>query len=185
MKEILLSENQLIEIINNLANKLNEYYKDTSKPVILVSVLKGASIFTNDLMKRLNFPLYIDYIQASSYEGTSTTGHIIMKKDLSLDITGRKVLIVEDIIDTGLTLDYLTKYFKEKYNPLDIKVCCLIDKQAVRTVDFKPDYAGYILKENKFLIGYGLDYNELLRNIPYIFVPDEEDLKKFDEINSK
>lgn len=185
MKEIVLNERQLDEIITNTAQQLNSYYKNTKKPIYFICVLKGASVFMNDLIKKINFPLIIDYIQVSSYDGTSSTGVIHLKKDISEDITDKDIVIIEDIVDSGLTLKYLKEYINIKHHPKSIKICCLLDKKLARKVPLDVDFIGYELLDNKFLIGYGLDYNELLRNIPYIFVPTAEDLKMYDEILKK
>lgn len=185
MKEIVLNETQLNEIVEKIANQLNLYYQNTKEPIYFVCVLKGASVFMNDLIKKINFPLIIDYIQVSSYDGTSSTGVIHLKKDISEDITNKDVVIIEDIVDSGLTLKYLKDYINIKHHPRSIKICCLLNKKMARKITLDVDFVGYKLVDNKFLIGYGLDYNELLRNIPYIFVPTEEDLKTYDEVLKK
>ena len=104
---------------------------------------------------------------------------------LKNNITNKRVIIVEDIIDTGTTLNYLKDYLNIKYKPKEIKLCCLIDKIPARKVKLDADYVGYYLNESKFLVGYGFDYNELFREVPYIFVPDNEDLNKWDELLKK
>ncbi len=184
MEEILYTEKQIDEILTHLAAKLNEDYKDAHEPIVILSVLKGAAAFTNDLVKKLNFPIIMDYVQVSSYQGTSSTGIIHMKKDLTVDIDDRRVIIFEDIIDTGRTMRYLKDYLSIRHKPKELKVCTFIDKKPMRVVDFEADYVGIELNENKFICGYGFDYNELVRNVPYIFVPDEKELKEWDELTS-
>ena len=185
MKEILFNEKQIDEIITKLASKINKDYEKCEDIPVLICVLKGAAPFMHDLIKKLNFPMKLDYIQLSSYNGTSSTGVIHLKKDVSENITNKRVIIVEDIIDTGTTLNYLKDYLNIKYKPKEIKLCCLIDKVPARKVKLDADYVGYYLSESKFLVGYGFDYNELFREVPYIFVPDNEDLNKWDELLKK
>ncbi len=187
MQEMVLNEKQIDEKINVLAKKISEDYSKFQDIPVIVGVLKGAAPFMHDLIKKLNFPMFLDYIQISSYSGTESTGVIHLKKDVSVTIENKRVLIIEDIIDTGTTLKYVVDYLIKKYNPKEIKTCTFIDKKPMRKVDFNPDYVGYTIYENKFLVGYGFDYNELFRNVPYIFVPTKEDISKWDEMleNSK
>lgn len=185
MLEMVLNEKQIEQIVQKVADKLNEFYKDFKEPVVFICVLKGAATFMHDLIKKIKFPLITDYIQVSSYNGTSSTGVIHLKKDISENIENKHTVIVEDIVDTGLTLKYLKQYLSIKHHPKDIKICSFIDKVNARTTPLEADFVGYKLLENKFLVGYGLDYNELLRNIPYVFVPTKEEIAQWDEIISK
>lgn len=127
----------------------------------------------------------IDFLQVTSYDGTSSTGVIHLKKDLTENVTGRDVVFVEDVVDTGLTLNYIKQYIQIKYNPRSISVVCLVDKTPLRKVDFHVDYVGLHLKENKFLCGYGFDYHEIVRNIPYLYVPNKEEIEEMDEVLAK
>ena len=139
------------------------------RQVTLVSVLKGALPFMADLMRALSIPVRIDLMEVSSYGGaTETSGMVRILKDLSSSIEGEDVLIVEDIIDTGLTLNYLTDYLRGK-NPRSLHICALLDKPARRLVDIDITYRGFTIPD-RFVIGYGLDYGELYRNLPYIGV---------------
>lgn len=182
MKTVLLSEQKIQEICSDIGGKLTERLKDEKQLPVVIGVMKGGLNFTMDLMKRINVPLLCDYIQVSSYEGTESTGIIHLKKDISLDISNRVVVLIDDVIDTGYSMHYLKNYLISKYRPKDVIVCALVDKTSLRKIDVKIDYCGLVLNENKFLMGYGLDYNELYRNVPYVYVPDNEEIAKMDSI---
>lgn len=162
--KVLLEENDIQKRISELAKEIDYYYKGDE--VVVISVLKGAVFFTVDLVKKMKTPIILDMIQVSSYQGTESTGNVIMKKDLSLSIEGKKVLVVEDIIDTGYTLKYLKEYL-ESLNPKEVKIAVLLDKAERRKANIKVDYTGYVIP-NKFVVGYGFDIDDKYRNIPYI-----------------
>ncbi len=180
--EIVLTKEEIQEAVQSIADKLNAKYKKQTSIPIFIGVLKGAMPFFQDLVKKCKFDMKLDYIQVSSYSGTSTTGVIHLLKDVSEDINGKEVFIVEDIIDTGLTLSYLKQYLKVKFNPKSITLISLIDKKPLRKVDLDVDYAGVSMVENKFLCGYGLDYKEMARNTDYIFVPTKKQLAQWDKL---
>lgn len=137
--------------------------------VILLCTLKGAVMWMGELMKHIDLDTKIDFISASSYgSGTTTTGVVKITKDIDMDIYNRNIIIVEDIVDTGVTLSYLKKYLEDR-NPKDVKICTMLDKPSRRRVDLKPDYIGYEV-DDLFIIGYGLDYDQRYRNLPYIGV---------------
>ena len=182
MKEIVLNKDEIHEICVDLGRKLEEKFKDSETIPVFVGVLKGATPFFMDLIREIHIPLALDFIQVTSFSGTSSTGVIHLKKDLSEDVTNRDLVIVEDIVDSGLTLNYVKQYLEKNHKPRSITVVCLFDKKPMRKIEFEADYVGVTLKENKFLCGYGFDYYEILRNIDFVFVPDEEDLKKYDDI---
>ncbi len=139
------------------------------RQVTLVSVLKGALPFMADLMRAITAPVRIDLMEVSSYGGsTETSGRVRILKDLSSSIEGEHVLIVEDIIDTGLTLNYLTQYLEGK-EPASLSICTLLDKPARRLVEIDLAYCGFEIPD-RFVVGYGLDYDEIYRNLPYIGV---------------
>src|SRR5918997_1503649 len=140
------------------------------RPVTLVSVLKGSLPFMADLMRAISVPVQIDLMEVSSYGGavTETSGLVRILKDLSSSIEGRDVLIVEDIIDTGLTLNYLLRYLRGK-NPASLRICTLLDKPARRLVDIPVDYVGFTIPD-QFVVGYGLDYGEVYRNLRFVGV---------------
>ena len=162
--KVLFSAEEIQERIQELAKKLDEEYK--GKEIVAICVLKGAAFFTVDLVKKMKTPIIFETMQVSSYEGLESTGNVILKKDIELDIENRDVLIVEDIIDTGRTLKFLYDYLETK-KPKSLKIVTLLDKEERRMVDIKPDYCGYVIP-NKFVVGYGFDIDEKYRNIPYI-----------------
>ena len=167
VEEILLTGEEVQARVAELGAQLAADY-DGREPV-LVSVLKGSIIFLADLVRAMPIPLSIDLMEVSSY-GTSSesSGQVRILKDLSTSIEGREVIVVEDIIDTGLTLNYLLRYLHDK-GPASIKICCLLDKPARRLAPIEIDYRGFTIAD-RFVIGYGLDYGERYRNLPYIGV---------------
>jgi hypoxanthine phosphoribosyltransferase len=166
--EILITEQQIQDKVRELGLKISADYSDTS--VTLVSVLKGSLPFMADLMRAIEVPLQIDLMEVSSYGGatTETSGLVRILKDLSSSIAGKDVLIVEDIIDTGLTLNYLLRYLRGK-NPRSLRICALLDKPARRLVEIQIDYRGFTIPD-EFVVGYGLDFAEYYRNLPFIGV---------------
>lgn len=180
--EVIFSKEQLDEIISSVADKLNARFENQTSIPVFISVLKGAEPFFNDLIKKCHFEMKIDFIQVSSYSGTSSTGVIHLKKDITEDIKGKDIYIVEDIIDTGLTLNYLKQYIQLNYQPRSITIICLVDKKPLRKVDLTADIVGVTLAQNKFLVGYGFDYNEIGRNYDYIFVPTKKQLETWDKL---
>jgi hypoxanthine phosphoribosyltransferase len=166
--EVLLTEEQIEAKVAELGRQISADY--AGRELTLVSVLKGSLPFMADLMRRISLPLRIDLMEVSSYGGTSTesSGLVRILKDLSAPIDGRDVLIVEDIIDTGLTLNYLIRYLKGK-NPHSIKVCSLLNKPARRLVEIQLDYVGFEIPD-AFVVGYGLDFGEVYRNLRFVGV---------------
>jgi len=166
VEEILLDSDTVATRVLELGAQLSADY--AGRDPVLVSVLKGALVFLADLMRGMDLPSSIDLMEVSSYAGTETSGQVRILKDLSLPIEGRDVIVVEDIIDTGLTLNYLLGYLADR-QPASIKICCLLDKPARRLADIPIDYIGFTIPD-RFVIGYGLDYDERYRNLPYIGV---------------
>jgi len=166
--EILITEAQLREKVAELGTRLSADY--AGRDIVLVSVLKGSLPFMADLMRAMSIPVRIDLMEVSSYGGavTETSGLVRILKDLSASIEGKDVLIVEDIIDTGLTLNYLLRYLRGK-NPASLRICTLLDKPARRLVEIGIDYRGFEIPD-RFVVGYGLDYGEMYRNLPHIAV---------------
>lgn len=162
--KVLFEEEVLQKRIRELANEIDRDYE--GKEIIVVSVLKGAIFFTVDLVKKMKTPIELEVMQVSSYNGTESTGNIIVKKDLDRKIEGRDVLIVEDIVDTGHTLKYLKEYLLSK-NPNSVKIASLLDKKERRKSEIDIDYTGFVIP-NKFVVGYGFDVDEKYRNIPFI-----------------
>jgi len=166
--EILLTEEQIQARVAELGRQISV---DTAgRRLTLVSVLKGSLPFMADLMRRIETPLRIDLMETSSYGGTTTesSGLVRILKDLSSSIEGEDVLIVEDIIDTGLTLNYLVRYLRGK-NPASLRIVTLLDKPARRLVEIDVDYVGFTIPD-QFVVGYGLDYGELYRNLRFVGV---------------
>jgi hypoxanthine phosphoribosyltransferase len=166
--QILISEEQIRAKVRDLGERISADYGSNS--VTLVSVLKGSLPFMADLMRAIRIPVQIDLMEVSSYGGASTesSGLVRILKDLSSPIVGKDVLIVEDIIDTGLTLNYLLRYLRGK-NPRSLRICALLDKPARRLVEIPIDYRGFEIPD-EFVVGYGLDFGEYYRNLPYIGV---------------
>jgi len=142
---------------------------EQERPLLLVCILRGAMIFASDLARRLTMPVEYDLISVSSYGNGTAPGAVRLVKDLALPIEGRDVLIVEDIVDTGYTLDYLRRSLEAR-RPASVRVCTLIDKISRREVTTRVDYVGFALEEDEFIVGYGMDYAELYRNLPFIGV---------------
>jgi hypoxanthine phosphoribosyltransferase len=167
VEEVLLDADTIARRVAELGAELSADYAD--RDPVLLSVLKGALVFLADLMRSMEIASSIDLMELSSYgSGTETSGQVRILKDLSRSIEGRDVVIVEDIIDTGLTLNYLLRYLAERH-PASIKVCCLLDKPARRLADIEIDYRGFTIPD-RFVVGYGLDFDERYRNLPYIGV---------------
>lgn len=165
--ETLLTKEEIEQKVEELGKILSAEY--AGKRPLLVCVLKGALIFVADLARAMEIPLEVDFMAVSSYGvSTKSSGVVRILKDLETGIEGRHVLIVEDIIDTGLTLNYLIENLKSR-KPASIKICTLLDKPTRRRVQLKPDFCGFEIPD-KFVIGYGLDFSEIYRNLPYIGV---------------
>ena len=165
IKQVLLSEEQIQEKIREMAAQLSEEYAD--KDPIFVGVLKGVVMFFGDMVKRIDIPCQIDFMWISSYRGTESS-HMVVKRDISSDIKGRHVVILEDIFDTGNSLDFTYKHLLSK-EPASLKICTLLDKPERRNpnVKLKADYVGFTIP-NEFVVGYGLDFDEHYRNLPYV-----------------
>ena len=168
VSQILLSEEQIQAKVRELGGRISADY--AGRDLTLVSVLKGSLPFMADLMRSITIPVQIDLMEVSSYGGTATesSGLVRILKDLSSSIDGRHVLIVEDIIDTGLTLNYLVRYLGGK-NPASLRICTLLDKRARRLVEIAIDYRGFEIPD-QFVVGYGLDFNEVYRNLRFVGV---------------
>ncbi len=168
IKTVLVTEQQLKEKVAELGAQISRDYE--GKNLLLVSILKGAVVFMADLMRAVSIPCSIDFMVVSSYGGTNTTSTGLVKivKDLDADLSGRDVLIVEDILDTGVTLSNLVPMLKLR-NPNSVRICAILDKPTRRKADIQPDYEGFQVPD-EFVVGYGLDYNEKYRNLPYVGV---------------
>lgn len=164
---VLLSKEEIEARVAELGKKISEDYAD--KNLLLVSILKGSAVFMTDLMRSIDIPCKIDFMAVSSYgSGTKSSGIVRINKDLDVTIEGCDLLIVEDILDSGKTLEYIMGILKTR-NPNSMKICTLFDKSERRVAPIKSDYTGFNVPD-EFIVGYGLDYAELYRNLPYIGV---------------
>ncbi len=161
---VLINKTRLEKRIEELGKIIEKDYKD--RPIVLIGILKGSVIFMSELAKKIKGSVELDFMEASSYEGTQSTGKVKINKDIKNSIEGKDVLLVEDIIDTGRTLSYVKEHL-EKKNPKSIKIATMLSKPSKRVVELKVDYIGFAI-DDKFVVGYGLDYNEKYRNLPYI-----------------
>ena len=166
IEKILLSEQQIQTRIQELGEVLTKEYAD--KNPVIVGVLKGVVVFYADMIRHIQVPCQLDFMWISSYAGADSTGKMLVRQDVTADIEGRHVLILEDIFDTGNSLEFTVNHLK-KQNPASIKICTLLDKPERRRpgVTVQADYVGFTIP-NAFVVGYGLDYNEKYRNLPYV-----------------
>jgi hypoxanthine phosphoribosyltransferase len=172
--KILIDEETIMKRVAEMGAEITKDYQ--GKELVVIGILRGGVIFMSDLVKQIKLPLFMDFMAVSSYGmSTKSSGIVRILKDLNEDIEGKDVLIVEDIVDTGLTLHYLVDYIKSR-KPKSVKVCCFLDKPSRRKVDVRADYVGFEIPD-EFVIGYGLDYAQKYRNLPYVSVLEEEDLK--------
>ena len=166
IEQILLSEEQIQNRIRELGEILTAEYAD--KNPVIVGVLKGVVVFYADMIRQIKVPCQMDFMWLSSYSGANSTGKMLVRQDVTADIQGRHVLILEDIFDTGNSLEFTVNHLKEKH-PASSKICTLLDKPERRRegVTLQADYVGFTIP-NAFVVGYGLDYNEKYRNLPYV-----------------
>ena len=165
IESILVPEEQLSKRIAELGEAITRDYK--GQQLLLIGVLKGSVVFMADLMRRIDLDVSIDFMAVSSYgSGTKTSGQVRILKDLNRSVEGQNILIIEDILDSGVTLSYLTGLLWSR-KPASIRLCTLLDKPERRRVDVKPDYVGFTIP-NAFVVGYGLDYDERFRQLPYV-----------------
>ena len=176
IQEILLSEEQIKARIAELGEILTKEYE--GKDPIVVGVLKGVVVFYADMIRQIKTPCQMDFMWISSYAGTDSTGEMVVKRDVSADVKGRHVLILEDIFDTGSSLDFTYKHLMSK-EPASLKICTLLDKPSRRKpeITLQADYVGFTVP-NAFVVGYGLDFNEHYRNLPYVGVLKPEAYEK-------
>lgn len=165
IQEVLYSREYLAGVVGELGRRISEDYKD--KNLLMVSVLKGSVVFMADLMRAVTIPCAIDFMSVSSYgSGTKTSGVVKIIKDLDVNLEGKDLLLVEDILDSGMTLHYIRDMLRQR-NPSSIKLCTLFDKPERRQADVTADYFGAVVPD-AFIVGYGLDYDEKYRNLPYV-----------------
>lgn len=167
IERVLYSVQDIQEACKRLGTQMAEEYKD--KNPLIVGVLKGAALFMTDVIRQMDILAELDFIDVSSYHGgTESSGEVKLEHDLSIDVAGRDIIIIEDIIDSGRSLKFMLDLLKERHVN-SIKVCTLLDKPSGRVVEAKADYVGFIVP-NEFVVGYGLDYRDQYRNLPYVGV---------------
>lgn len=168
LKNILVSEKEISEICDRIAAEITSDYKDSEKKLVLICILKGSLMFTTELMKRIALPLEIDFMKVSSYGSkTVSSGYINIHLDIKRDdMSDVDFIIIEDIVDSGKTLSHLVRYLRER-GAASVKTCTLLDKPDRRAVEFKPDYCGRVIPD-EFVVGFGLDYDEKYRNLPFV-----------------
>lgn len=176
IQKILITEEQIQRRIAEMGRELTREYAD--KFPVIVGVLKGVVVFFADMVRQIKVPCQMDFLWISSYQGTDSTGQMVVKRDVGVDVKGRHVLILEDIYDTGNSLDFTVRHLLEK-QPASLKICTLLDKPERRKpgITLKPDYVGFTVP-NEFVVGYGLDYNEEYRNLPYVGILKPEVYEK-------
>ena len=176
IQQILITEEQIKARIAELGRELTAEY--AGKNPVIVGVLKGVVVFYADMVRQIKVPCQMDFMWLSSYQGTNSTGGMVVKRDVTVDIRDRHVLILEDIYDTGNSLDFTYRHLLSK-GPASLKICTLLDKPERRKpgITLKPDYVGFTVP-NEFVVGYGLDYNEQYRNLPYVGILKSEVYEK-------
>ena len=167
---VLVSSEKIDEITTRIAEEINRDYKDSEKKLVLICILKGSLMFTSELMKKITLPLEVEFMKVSSYGAKTVSSgfiniHLDIKRD---DMEDVDFIIVEDIVDSGRTLSHLVRYLKER-GAGSVRTCTMLDKPDRRTVDFTPDYSGEVIPD-KFVVGFGLDYDEKYRNLPFVGV---------------
>jgi hypoxanthine phosphoribosyltransferase len=169
-KEVLFSKETIADRVRELAAGISRDY--AGRELVVIGILKGAFVFMADLIRALSVPCTLDFTQLASYgSGTVSSGNIVIKKDIGLPIEGKDVLVVEDIVDTGLTLDFLVRTLRERC-PRSLRVCVFLDKKMRRKTPFTADYTGFTIDDG-FVVGYGLDCNERDRSLPEVYVIKE------------
>jgi hypoxanthine phosphoribosyltransferase len=165
INETMLSEERIKDRVKELAEEIEKDFQN--EPIVLIAVLKGSFVFAADLMRDIKSSVQIDFISVSSYGSqTETTGKVRLLQDLDTNITNENVIVVEDIVDSGLTLDFLIDHLR-MHKPKQLKICTLLDKPERRRVDLPIDYVGFVIPD-EFIVGYGIDYAQQYRNLPYI-----------------
>lgn len=170
IERVLVSEKDIEQAVDRIVSEIERDYKDSGKKVLLVGILKGSVVFMADIMKKLNIPAETDYMKVSSYGSGTTSGEINLSLSLSKkDVSDYSIIVIEDILDTGNTLSWLLGYLKNEMNAKEVKLCVLFNKPDRRKKEIAIDYEGFVIPD-EFIVGYGLDYDELYRNLPYVGV---------------
>ena len=184
MEKLILSEDEIVRVCSRLAKEIDSKLDETKNGVpVLVGIMNGALPFLYELVKHIKHPIELDTIKASSYSGTETTGKVNITKEPDINLEGRDVILVEDIIDTGITMHYLREYVKEKYKPKNLYICILVKRETEKAqYDELADFTGLSTDEQRYIVGFGFDYYGLWRNEPYVFVPSKKDIEEWDKI---
>lgn len=184
MEKLILSEDEIVRVCSRLAKEIDSKLDETKNGVpVLVGIMNGALPFLYELVKHIKHPIEIDTIKASSYSGTETTGKVNITKEPDINLEGRDVILVEDIIDTGITMHYLREYVKEKHKPKNLYICILVKRETEKAqYDELADFTGLSTDEQRYIVGFGFDYYGLWRNEPYVFVPSKKDIEEWDKI---
>ncbi len=172
IKKVLISEEEIVKRCRELAKDIDRDYANNPRKVLFVALLKGSVPFLSELIKRVEMDVEIDFMDVSSYDGTESIGDIKINKDLNTSVKGVDIILVEDIVDTGRTLSTVKKMLQNK-GANSVKIVTLLDKPSRRIIDIKADYIGFEV-ENEFVVGFGLDFNQKYRNLPYVGVLKEE-----------
>lgn len=182
MRQIVMGEAEIKETYQRVGEELTEALKNEKKRPVFLCIMKGAMTFLEGILPYVKVPVIVDYIHLSSYEGTSTTGEVKMLKAPTFNPDGRTLVIVEDCVDTGLSMKALKEYLEKTYHPSRVLIAVFVDKRARRQYPIHLDFVGKVMEEDRYIVGNGFDYNEIGRNIPYVFTPSEEDFAKWDEM---
>jgi len=170
IEKVLVSQEEIQGAVKRICREMENDFKDSDKKILLMGILKGSVVFMADIMKELTLETEIDFIVASSYKGTETTGVVTIKKDVEGDVSGKNVIIVEDIVDTGTTLYKLLDYFRGR-GAKTVEICSMLNKPSRRKAPVDPKYNGFVI-DDLFVIGYGLDYDQRFRNLPFVGVAE-------------
>lgn len=184
MEKLILSEDEIVRICDRLAKEVESKIDSNNNGIpILVGIMNGALPFFYELIKHIKRPILLDTLKCSSYVGTETTGEVKVTKEPDMSFEGRDVILVEDIIDTGITMHELKKYIQKKYKPKNLYVCVLVKRKS-NNVKFNElaDFTGLETDEQRYIVGFGFDYYGLLRNEPYVYVPSMKDIQEWNNI---
>ena len=182
MKRTILSEEEIQTICSMIGRQLSSRYRFNEEAPVAICVMNGAVPFAGDLLKNVNIPIIIDYIQLSTYRNVESNGNVVIQKDISTNLQNKDVIIIEDIVDSGISINFLIDYISKKYHPKSIVTVSLLSRISKRKVSVKLDYCGKEIDEDSFLVGYGLDYKNMFRNIGYVFVPDQQEIEEWNKL---
>ena len=184
MEKLILSEDEIVRVCERLSNELDAKLDENDNGVpVFVGVMNGALPFFYELVKHIKHNIQLDTIKVSSYDGTGSTGKVTVSKEPDHNLEGRDVVLVEDIIDTGITMHYMKEFIKEKYKPKNLYVCVLIKRKNLNVqYDEISDFTGLTTDEQRYIVGFGFDYYGILRNKPYVYVPSQNEIQELDAL---